>query len=72
MCLTGEMVENLKEVVKWLEPFEAVTKELSNEEYVSISKIVPLTTCRFLQRLTARYTSTKLKLGDDTNEQTLP
>ena len=41
----------LKEIVNILQPFEAVTRELSSEKYTSASKIIPVS--KALQRLTS-------------------
>lgn len=44
----------MREVVEVLAPFEAVTKEISSENYTSASKIIPISKC--LQRLLAQMT----------------
>ena len=42
MCLTASEVELLKAAVAVLKPFEATTRELSVDKYISISKVIPL------------------------------
>ena len=51
LCLTSTDVELLKAAVAVLKPFEATTREVSADKYVSISKIIPL--ARSLQHLTS-------------------
>lgn len=41
MCLSSLDVEQLKKAVEILKPFETATTEMSSENYVSISKIIP-------------------------------
>ena len=50
IIITSESIDVLKSVIEVLRPFEAVTREMSADKYVSISKIIPLS--RSLQRLT--------------------
>ena len=56
LCLSSHEIQSLKEAVLLLRPFEEVTKELSSDKYVSISKVIPL--ARGLQRLTVECVST--------------
>ena len=66
LCLMNEMNENLKEAVTLLQPFEIVTREVSSEEYISISKLIPL--AKSLQQLTCSNTS-ELELGSKLRAQ---
>ena len=52
--ISTDKIEIIRELVEILRPFEAVTREMSAELYISISKIIPLS--RALQRLTVVYT----------------
>ena len=56
LCLSSHEIQTLKEAVLLLKPFEEVTKKLSSDKYVSISKVIPLV--RGLQRLTVECVST--------------
>ena len=67
LLIPADKNEIIEEVVKILEPFEAVTTELSAEKYVSASKILPL--ARGLQRLTATHTGTCSALCDKLTSQ---
>ena len=49
LAISGEEVEIIKGIVEMLAPFEAVTREISADQYISGSKIIPLS--RALQRL---------------------
>lgn len=49
-CLSTSMVDTMKELVEILKPFEAVTREVSADTYISSSKIILL--ARSLQKLT--------------------
>ena len=51
LCLSAADVKLLEESLSVLQPFEAATREISAEQYVSISKAIPL--ARSLQHLTA-------------------
>ncbi|XP_055550267.1 zinc finger BED domain-containing protein 4-like [Wyeomyia smithii] len=42
-------VEILRQLVTLLRPFEFLTKELSGDKYVTLSKIIPMINCLFLQ-----------------------
>lgn len=53
---TADHTTTLKEVVRILAPFEAVTREISAEDYTSASKIVPISKC--LQRILATTDTT--------------
>ena len=50
IAISGEDVETIKNIVEILAPFEAVTREISADKYISGSKIIPLS--RALQRVT--------------------
>ena len=50
ITISGEDVEIIKGVLELLAPFEAVTREISADQFISGSKIIPLS--RALQRLT--------------------
>lgn len=45
IMLTPYEMEQLKEVKKFLHPLERLTKEVSSEKYVTVSKIIPLVNC---------------------------
>ena len=51
LCLSAADVKLLEESLSVLQPFEAATREISADQYVSISKAIPL--ARSLQHLTA-------------------
>ena len=51
LCLTSSDVERLKSAMIVLKPFEATTREVSADKYISILKIIPL--ARSLQHLTS-------------------
>ena len=51
LCLSDQGIDVMKEAVKVLKPFEAATREMSADTYISVSKVIPL--ARSLQRLTA-------------------
>ena len=42
LCLSPQEVSSMREVVTLLKPFEEVTWELWSDNYVSISKIIPI------------------------------
>ena len=65
MCLTAENIETLKQIVGLLEPFEVVTREISSEQYISVSKIIPL--ARSLQQIMATSTSISIQAQLHTN-----
>lgn len=50
--VTGQEIEILKQVVQLLQPFEFVTRESSGQNYVTLSKIIPMINC-----LTSQLTS---------------
>ena len=50
LTISCEDVEIIKGVIEIVDPFEAVTREISADQYLSGSKIIPLS--RALQRLT--------------------
>ena len=56
LCLSPQEVSSMREVFTLLKPFEEVTRELSSDNYVSISKIIPI--ARGLQCLTMDCGST--------------
>ncbi|XP_036329849.1 zinc finger BED domain-containing protein 1-like [Rhagoletis pomonella] len=43
--LTGQEIEAIKKIVQLLKPFEFVTKEASGQNYVTLSKIIPMVSC---------------------------
>lgn len=43
--VTGQEIEILKQVVQLLQPFEFVTRESSGQNYVTLSKIIPMINC---------------------------
>ena len=51
LCLSAADVKLLEESLSVLQPFEAATREIFADQYVSISKAIPL--ARSLQHLTA-------------------
>lgn len=61
LSLGSEEIECTKSAVSLLKPFEAATREVSGDSYVSVSKLIPL--ARSLQRLTVG-TATTVKLED--------
>ena len=65
MCLTAENIETLKQIVGLLEPYEVVTREISSEQYVSVSNIIPL--ARSLQQIMATCTSISIQAQLHTN-----
>lgn len=58
LCLSTEEIEAMKDAVTRLKHFEAATREMSADQYLTISKIIPL--ARSLQQLTAGSSSNKL------------
>uniref|UniRef100_A0A674MCS2 BED-type domain-containing protein n=1 Tax=Takifugu rubripes TaxID=31033 RepID=A0A674MCS2_TAKRU len=42
MCLSGEEWSHIKQAIDVLRPFEEATKEVSAEQYVTVSKVIPL------------------------------
>ena len=50
LIISMEKMDVIKEIIEILRPFEQVTREMSADSYVSISKIIPLS--KALQRLT--------------------
>ena len=64
LWLSAADVKLLEESVSVLQPFEAATREISADQYVSISKAIPL--ARSLQHLTtesSHQTSLRLQLS---------
>ena len=51
LCLTAEEMQLLETAISVLKPFEAATREISSDTYISISKAIPL--ARSLQHLAA-------------------
>ena len=51
LCLDSEDVGAMKNAVTLLKSFEAATREMSGDQYLTISKLIPL--ARSLQQLTA-------------------
>jgi hypothetical protein len=54
IVVASDKTQYIEDVIKILEPFEAVTREVSAEKHVSSSVIIPL--CKSLQRITASRT----------------
>ncbi len=62
MCLGEDEVSKIKQAVTLLQPFEAATRELSADKYVSLSKVIPI--AKSLQQLTVTASSaSSLSLG---------
>lgn len=61
LCLSTFEVGILKDAVKLLQPFEEVTTEISADQHVSVSKVIPF--ARSLQHITSQSSSVKLELG---------
>ena len=51
LCLSAAEIDTMSDAMVLLKPFEEVTRELSADKFVSISKVIPL--ARSLQRITA-------------------
>lgn len=47
--VTGQEIEILKQLIPLLQPFEFVTRESSGQNYVTISKIIPMINCLISQ-----------------------
>ena len=45
VMLTGAELKDLQELMLLLKPFEYVTREVSGENYITISKVIPLINC---------------------------
>lgn len=43
--LTAQQLEFIKDLINILRPLEVVTKEISGENYVTASKIIPIVSC---------------------------
>ncbi len=61
LCLSTEDIKVMKSAMALLKPFEAATREVSADEYPTVSKLIPLV--RSLQQLTTG-SSHVTKLGD--------
>ena len=59
LCLSQGDIELLKEL---FQPFEEITRELSDEEYISISMIIPLATS--VHHITSGSRDDGVNLGD--------
>ena len=46
---SGNEIEAVKEIILLLKPFESITKELSGENYITISKVIPMISCLMSQ-----------------------
>ena len=55
LCLSAAEIDTMSDAMVLLKPFEEVTRELSADKFVSISKVIPL--ARSLQRITAASSS---------------
>ena len=62
LCLSTDDVEVMKSAVTLLRPFEAATRETSADQFLTISKLIPI--ARSLQQLTIEASAT-IKLGDE-------
>lgn len=58
LCLSVEDIEAMKTAVTLHKPYEAATREMSADQYLTISKVIPL--ARSLQQLTAGATNSTL------------
>jgi len=67
LTISSEEVEVIKGIIEVLQPFEAVTREISAESYISGSKIIPL--ARALQRLTCSVKKLELQKLVTKNKQ---
>ncbi len=67
MCLSGADIKLLEASLSLLRPFEAATREISADQYVSISKAIPL--ARSLQHLTAESSHEATSLGSALSAQ---
>ena len=62
MCLSDDELSRIKEAIALLQPFEAATRGMSSENFISLSKVILIT--RSLQQLvTAAATTSSLQLG---------
>lgn len=52
--LTAQQLEFIKDLINILRPLEVITKEISGEDYVTASKIIPIVSC-----LTETYNTMK-------------
>lgn len=50
-CVSQDELSKIKEAIVLLQPFEAATREMSSEKYISLSKIIPI--ARSLQQVTS-------------------
>ena len=62
LILDSKDIEVMKEALKLLKPFEVATRELSEEEHVSVSKIIPL--CHSLLHFTSANATSSIQLLD--------
>ena len=58
LCLNVEEIEAMKNAVTLLKPYETATREMSADQYLTISKVKPL--ARSFQQLTAGAINSKL------------
>ena len=65
LCLKTEDIEKMKNAVTILKYFEAATREMSADQYFTVSKLIPI--ARSLQQLTAEACTTRSTktLGDE-------
>ncbi len=63
LCLSAEDIGSMKNAVTLLKSFEAATREMSADQYLTISKLIAL--ARSLQQLTAGSSTCITKLGDE-------
>ena len=67
LCLTADDLKLLKASLSVLQPFESATREISADQYLSMSKAIPL--ARSLQHLTARSSHEDTSLGTKLSAQ---
>ena len=63
LCLSDDEVALIKQAFTLLQLFEAATREMSADKYVSLSKVIPIS--RSLQQLTTASSSGSLSLGQN-------
>lgn len=64
--LTAQQLEFIKDLIKLLRPLEVITKEISREDYVTASKIIPIVSC-----LTGTYNTMKTSTDIEAKPRTL-
>ena len=66
LCLSAAEIDTMSDAMTLLKPFEEVTKELSADMLVSISKVIPLA-CSLQQITTAMFFETQTSILYDEN-----